>query len=98
MSRRTSRSHSFLRNVLTLSGATAIVKLISALFKIPLANILGGLGMSYFVSAYDIFTPVYAFTVTGLGVAISRCTAEYAATGPCNDVIQVLYVGEEFVR
>ena len=63
--------------LLTLS--TLIVKVIGALFKIPLANILGGVGMSYYVSAYDIFTPIYSMTATGLGIAASRLVAEQAA-------------------
>ena len=48
----------FLEGAMLLTLSTLIVKVIGALFKIPLANILGGVGMSYYVSAYDIFTPI----------------------------------------
>lgn len=67
---------SFLEGAIVLTLSTITVKVIGALFKIPLANILGGVGMSYYVSAYDIFTPIYSVTVTGLGVAASRLVSE----------------------
>ncbi len=73
-------SQSFLEGAILLTLSTITVKLIGALFKIPLANILGGVGMSYYVSAYDIFTPIYSVTVTGLGVAASRLVSERAAS------------------
>ncbi len=77
------RDQSFLEGAVVLTLSTLTVKVIGALFKIPLANILGGVGMSYFVSAYDIFTPIYSLTVTGLGVAASRLVSERAAcAGP----------------
>lgn len=65
-----------LEGAVILTASTLIVKLIGALFKIPLANILGGVGMSYFVSAYDVLIPIYSVTVTGMGVAVSRMISE----------------------
>ena len=62
-----------------LSAAAA--KLLGAFFKIPLTNILGGVGMSYFSCAYSIFMPVYSLTVTGLTAAVARMTAKAAASG-----------------
>ena len=59
-----------------LSVAALIVKLIGALFKIPLTNILGGDGMGYFSTAYDIYMPVYVVSNAGLPVAIARIVAE----------------------
>ena len=52
---------------------------LGALFKIPLTNILGGIGMSYFSSAYSLFMPIYALTVTGLTAAVAGMTAKSAA-------------------
>ena len=70
-----------LQGALILTASTMVVKVIGALFKIPLANILGGVGMSYFVSAYDVRIPIYSMTVTGLGVAVSRMVSEYGGRG-----------------
>lgn len=54
---------------LLLLISTAAVKLIGALFKIPLANLLGDSGFGRFSSVYDLFTPFYALAMTGLPVA-----------------------------
>lgn len=75
------RKQSFLEGAFVLTTATMVAKVLGALFKIPLANILGGVGMSYFSCAYDLFTPIYSVTVTGMGVAASRLVAEYAQRG-----------------
>ena len=56
-------------------------KVLGALFKIPLTNILGGIGMSYFSCAYSLFMPVYALTVTGVSSAVARMTAQSMALG-----------------
>ncbi len=74
-----SKKQSFLEGVATLTIATVIVKIIGAFFKIPLANIIGGVGMSYFSTAYDIFTPLYSIIVSGLGIAMARLIAESTA-------------------
>lgn len=58
-----------------------IAKALGALFKIPLTNILGGVGMSYFSCAYSLFMPIYALTVTGLSSAVARMTAQSVALG-----------------
>ncbi|MEG1874442.1 MAG: polysaccharide biosynthesis protein [Angelakisella sp.] len=75
------KGQTFLEGAAILTAATLLVKVIGALFKIPLANILGGVGMSYFVTAYDLFTPIYSLAVTGLSVAVSRMVAEHTARG-----------------
>ena len=71
----------FLKGSIILMISAAAAKLLGAVFKIPLTNILGGIGMSYFSCAYSIFMPVYALTVTGLSSAVARMTAQSAALG-----------------
>lgn len=62
-----------------LTAATMVVKIIGMFYKIPLGNILGAVGMSYFMTAYNIFNPVYALSVAGLPVAVSKMAAESVA-------------------
>lgn len=54
--------------------AAAFVKLIGALFKIPLSSSygLGDLGFGYFSAAYDLFTPIYTLALSGFPVAIAK--------------------------
>ena len=84
----------FQRGAFLLLCSAVIVKLIGALFKIPLSSkyCLGDLGFGYFSSAYDLFTPFYALAMAGLPVAVSKTVSEYLAKGRYNDVKQMLNV------
>ncbi len=58
-----------------------IVKLIGALFKIPLSAdyVLGDLGFGYFSAVYDLYIPVYTLALSGFPVAIAKMTADFIA-------------------
>lgn len=73
-----------------LMASMLIVKIVGAVFKIPLTNILHESGMGYFNSAYTIYTTVYALTVTGLSAAVARMVAENAAKKRFRDVRKML--------
>lgn len=62
-------------------ASALLVKIMGAVFRIPLANMLGGTGMGYFSAAYGIFMPVYAVSVTGLPSAAARTVAAELAGG-----------------
>ena len=84
------KKQSFLGGAAILAAAVVVVKIIGALFKIPLTNILGGVGMSYFSAAYDLFNPIYSISVAGLPVAVSKMVSQFAAQGRYRDVRRVL--------
>ncbi|MCH5349874.1 MAG: polysaccharide biosynthesis protein [Oscillospiraceae bacterium] len=77
----------FSSTILILSALAA--KLTGAIFRIPLANMLGGTGMGYFSSAYSIFMTVYAVSVTGLPAAVAKLTAEKSALQRYSDLRRV---------
>lgn len=61
--------------------AVLLVKVIGLLFKIPLTDMIGAAGRGYFNSAYEIYTPIFAISMAGLPVAVSRMVAENIALG-----------------
>lgn len=65
--------------VLLLS--TLAVKLIGALFKIPLSAdyALSDLGFGYFSAVYDMYIPIYTLALSGIPIAISRIIADFIA-------------------
>ena len=73
------KKQNFIEGSLILIASAAVSKVIGAIFRIPLANMLGGTGMGYFSSAYGVFMTVYAVSVTGLPVAAAKLTAERSA-------------------
>ena len=75
------KKQSFIKGSVILIASALISKVIGALFKIPLTNMLGGIGMSCFGCAYGLFLPVYAITANGLTTAVAKLTAESCAVG-----------------
>lgn len=84
------KKQSFLHGAVILTAATIGVKLIGAMFKIPLTNLLGGVGMGDFTIAYDIFRPLNSLAVAGLPVAVSKLTSESVALGRYRDARRLL--------
>ena len=72
----TSKKQNFLHGATLLAAATVIVKIIGAVYKIPLQAILGKIGYSYFSSAYDIYTLLLLISTAGLPVAMSRMISQ----------------------
>ncbi len=83
---------SFIQGAVILTGSTLLVKAIGALFKVPLMNILGGTGMAYFMTAYEVFNPIYALSVAGFPAAVSRLVSEYTARGRQRDARRTLKI------
>lgn len=71
----------YIKNTAILFAAMAITKIVGALFKIPLANLLGGTGMGYFSTAYGLYSPIFALTAAGVPTVIMRTTARSVASG-----------------
>lgn len=71
----------YVKNTAILFVSMAITKIVGALFKIPLANLLGGTGMGYFSTAYGLYSPIFALTAAGVPTVIMRTTARCAAVG-----------------
>ncbi len=83
------KKQTFFKGSLILMGSAAAAKVLGALFKIPLTNLLGGVGMGYFSCAYGLFLPIYALSVTGLSAAVARTVAQEAASGSWKSVRRV---------
>ena len=70
---------SFLHGAVILAAATALIKIIGALFKIPLGNMLDSSGYAYFTMAYNAFTVLLIISTSGLPVAVSKMVSEALA-------------------
>ena len=86
------KKSTFFGGVATLATGVVIVKLIGALYKIPLANILGEEGNSYFTTAYNIYNVFLTISTAGLPVALSKAVSEANALGRYNQVDRVFKV------
>ena len=84
-----SKKQNFLHGAALLAIATAVVKLIGALYKLPLNAVIGAEGYAYFTTAYDIYAVLLMISTAGLPVAMSRMISQASALGHCNQVRQI---------
>lgn len=77
----TAKKKNFMTGALVLMVGGIIVKLIGALYKVPLGNLVSGDAMAYYTNAYDIYTFMYIIATAALPVVISRLVSEDVALG-----------------
>ena len=94
MGKQQRRQQNLVQGSLILAVATLLVKILGAIYRIPLANILGGLGGGYYATAYDIYLPVYSLAMAGLPVAVSRMVAESAAHKHYQNTRKILRIAQ----
>lgn len=70
---------SFFRGALVLSVSGLIVKIIGALYKIPLARLIGDEGMGLYQMAYPVYGILLTLSTAGIPVAISILVSERQA-------------------
>ncbi|MDO5401425.1 MAG: polysaccharide biosynthesis protein [Eubacteriales bacterium] len=85
----TRKQQNFLQGTALLAMATAIVKVIGALYKIPLNAIIGEQGFGYFNTAYEIYNVLLMISTAGLPVAMSRMISQASSLGHYNQVRRI---------
>lgn len=91
------RSQSMVEGALVLTLAAAIVKIIGAIYKVPMVALIGADGNGYYSHAYNIYLVIYSIAVSGFPTAISRIIAEYRAEGRYRDIRKVRRVATLFL-
>ena len=92
MKERTQKSNTFFGGAAILAVSIAIVKIIGALYKIPLGRILGDVGFGHFNNAYAIYNLLLMISTAGLPVAMSKTISEANALDRRNQVNRVFRV------
>ena len=86
------KKQSFLHGAALLAIATAVVKVIGALYKIPLKMVIGDQGYGYFMTAYDIYSVLLMISNAGLPIAMSRMISQASSLGHYNRVRRIYQV------
>lgn len=92
---KTRKHQNLLQGSLILGAATLLVKIIGAIYRIPLNSILGGDGSGAFSIAYDVYLPIYTIAMAGLPVAVSRMVAESVSEGRFKDARSLLKLAKK---
>lgn len=69
----------FVFGAAVLGIAGLVTKLLGAVFRIPLTNIIGADGMGYYQTAYPVYVMLLTISTSGLPTAISKMVAERRA-------------------
>ena len=83
------KKQTFLHGTALLALATAVVKVIGALYKIPLNAIIGEQGFGYFNTAYEIYNVLLMISTAGLPVAMSRMISQASSLGHYRQVRKI---------
>jgi stage V sporulation protein B len=86
------QKQSLLKGTLVLGAAGVIVKILGAVYRIPLANIITSEGMGYYGMAYPIYGFLIAISTTGLPIAISKLVSEKNALGYSSEAHRVFKI------
>ena len=73
--------NSLVKGAAILGAAGLIVKLLGAVFRLPLANMIGATGMAYYSPAYYTYTTFVTIATSGIPVAISKMVSERITVG-----------------
>jgi len=71
-----SKKQNYLHGAAILAVSVVIIKLLGAVYKIPLGNILGKEGFGHFNVAYNIYNVLLALSTAGLPIAVARMISE----------------------
>lgn len=86
------KKNTFFGGVAILTVGAVLVKLIGALYKIPLGNVLSNETYADFNTAYNIYNVFLTISTAGLPVALSKTISEAHALGHKNQEKSVFWV------
>ncbi len=81
MSRSAEKKQNFMHGAAILTVGVIIMKILGAIYKVPLGNILGDYGYGIFLSTYNVYNIFFTLSTAGLPVALSRMIAVADAQG-----------------
>ena len=77
----TERQRSLIGGISVLGAAGLICKIVGVLYRIPLSNMIGSLGMGLFGQVMPWYNLLLSITSAGIPVAISRMVSHYITIG-----------------
>lgn len=75
------KKNSFLKSAAILGIAGVIVKILGAIYRIPLSNIIKSEGIGYYQTAYPFYTLLLTISTAGFPIAIAKLVSEKRAIG-----------------
>jgi len=86
------KQNGFVKGAFILIVFNLIGKVIGAVYRIPLANLLGSEGIGEYQLVFPLYSLMLAVSVSGIPVAISKIVSEYNSKGLFGDVKRLIKV------
>lgn len=90
-------SKSFIKGAAILAISGILCKLIGALYRIPLGNVIGTGGMGNYQIAYPVYSLLLVISSAGIPVAVSKMVAERLAKGDPAGAHYIFHVALRFL-
>lgn len=87
-----SRDKNFIKGAAILGMAGVIVKILGAIYRIPIANIIKTEGMGYYQTAYPFYVLLLTISTSGFPVAIAKLVSERNAIGDYKGAFKVFKI------
>lgn len=88
---------SFIQGAAVLAAAGLLVKVLGAIFRIPLGNMIGENGMAYYSPAYYVYNFFLILATAGIPVAISRMVSERVSFGQFGEAHRVFKISRSLM-
>ncbi len=85
---------SFVKSAAILSVAGFIVKILGAVYRIPLTNLIGTEGIGYYQPAYNIYNLLLVVSLSGFPTAIAKLVSERRALNNFEGAYQVYKISK----
>ena len=79
--KKTQKQGSFLKGAAIIAAGGFIAKLLGALYRIPLTNLIGGHGIGLYQMVYPVYCLLLTVSATGIPSSIAKLTAEKIGKG-----------------
>ena len=87
-----SKDNNFIKGAAILGIAGVIVKILGAIYRIPIGNIIKTEGMGYYQTAYPFYILLLTISTSGFPVAIAKLVSERRAIGDYKGAFKVFRV------
>lgn len=87
-----SKDNSFLKGAAILGMAGIVVKILGAIYRIPLSNMILDEGLGYFQTAHPLYVLLLTISTAGFPVAIAKLVSEKRAVGDYRSAHKVFKV------
>lgn len=97
MQKRNTKSESLLISTLILGGGLFVSKLIGAMYRIPLAGVLGGAGLGIYQMVFPLYALLLTLSSSAIPVSLAKVISENLSAGRCGDAVAVYKIARKYI-